>query len=75
MLTNPGQKTVQPALEAHTHFISVESFSSDIIYLFVCLLNFLKFDLAERKRDLAERKATFPSGVILSQPVKIDMSS
>lgn len=28
MLTNSGQKSVQPALEAHIHFISLEAFSS-----------------------------------------------
>lgn len=66
MLTNPGQRSAQPTLEAHIHFISVEAFSSDLIDLFIYLLNFLKFDLAERKRDLAEGKATFPSRVTLS---------
>lgn len=83
MLTNPGQKTVQPALEAHIHFISVEAFSSSdlmyvCMYLFIYLFIYLtSLDLTWQKgrRDLAEGKATFPSRVTLSQPVKLDMSS
>lgn len=49
MLTNPGQKSVQLALEAHIHFVSVESFSSDLIYLFIKLAKIL---LGREKKGL-----------------------